>query len=218
MLFKASWMFLSVVLLSHSCTKEFWDYDYIEVGYTRNSTHVYIDSIITNGIYSYSIDCDTISEFKLYFQSQRYFGGDVDEFEAIITPLNNFEIIVNPDGVIVDSTGYNLDDKTTFPVQTTRFDYYPELLYEGYKVDEAGPWGSNLEYYLFYKEQVSRLPDFPYFRPVSYLPKDWGESIYIGFRMIQEENTIYGWIEFQGIYNRDFSLPDLKLVQYAYRN
>ena len=82
--FKASWMFLSVVLITHSCTKEFWDYDYIEVGNTRNSTHVYLDSIIFEGEHYFSINMDTVYEFLISYQRARFFGGEIDEFEAII--------------------------------------------------------------------------------------------------------------------------------------
>lgn len=122
-----------------------------------------LDTIFSyNEYHSISIDNDTIPEFEIQIGGHRFFGGEKDDYTISFKPLNSFEILIDTNGVIVDSTGYDLSDSTIFPVQTIKYDHYPEFLSEGFRIDNQCPFGSGHEYYLFYKDQFPTYPEFPW--------------------------------------------------------
>ena len=180
------------------------DKDFVYAGILDSLTCISIfDTVCTsqnNSIYhEIDINNDSINDFKFYESVSSSQGNSSMSFYFDVTPINNTEIQIDPFyemAQYTDTINYNGYPNVYYSNYVTINEPTPKKIKFGDKIFNQGIWQKGISLILAYYSFDSPEEYDTFYIRHSAKYEGWSviENEFLGFRLLSETDTIYGWL------------------------
>jgi hypothetical protein len=145
------------------------------------------------GDYNIDINGDSIDDFQFISGWSSQQAGWYNNFWTSLKSFNRTEILIDTSmkdlGVYFSFASTSYDTILSISMNT------PSILSKGDSIDSSGIWFSDSTMYLCYRFENDIIPELPLTDNIAVFT-GWSDldERYLGYRVLSENDTIYGWL------------------------